>query len=714
MPRQANSFVENNFVKGLITEATGLNFPEQAVTETDNCVFDEKGVVRRRRGVDLEYGYEALSVSVSGKALSVYLWEAAAGSGDNAIVVVQVGSTLYFYLTDGETVSDNQFDSLSLSTFLPSGSTEDPSIEECQFAAGKGYLFVASPVLESFYVEFDADDESVSATAITVQIRDFEGVEDGVELRDRPASLTALHEYNICNQGWNSTRVWNAASTHEFPVDHWNDELSNYPSHVDVWWYFKNGSGDFDPNAIRFSAGNTPAPKGHFILDYYNQDRTGVDRENPINSFADLPSTTAGVHRASTIAFHAGRVWYSGVTGAGYSNTILFSQIIEADDQIGACHQKNDPTVEDIATLLPTDGGTILIPDSGTVVKLFSYEDSMLVFATNGIWRVSGSEGLGFRANDYSVTKVSSVPCLTAASFVSIAGVPSFWNAEGIYSINSQQGLGSTSVNSLTDTTIRSFIEDIPYESRKYVRGAYNRGTRVVTWVYRTTSPTNVTERYSFDAVLNLNTISGAFYGWTFDTTNVTLNGVVVPLASRNAATPEAVTDSSLATVTNSALVTVYAFGGSIESMKADTTKFLVSFGSSVTFADEWADTYVDWYSFDDTGVAYTSTFTTGYKVHGNGMTKAQPTYINLFFATSEHDNSIDFRSLWQYATSGSTGRWSTAQRIVTTDNNYSYTRKRIKSRGSGNAYQFRVTSVTGQPFELIGWAVFETMSSGV
>jgi hypothetical protein len=38
-------FVENSFINGLITEATGLNFPEKAVTETSDCIFDIDGSV---------------------------------------------------------------------------------------------------------------------------------------------------------------------------------------------------------------------------------------------------------------------------------------------------------------------------------------------------------------------------------------------------------------------------------------------------------------------------------------------------------------------------------------------------------------------------------------------------------------------------------------------------------------------------------------------
>lgn len=643
----------------------------------------------------------------------MYLWEAAAGDGENAIVVLQIGNTLHFYLTDGEAVSDDHFDTLDISTFLPSGSTETTSTVECQFAAGKGFLFVAHPFLDSFYCTYDPDAASVSAIQISPQVRDFEGVDDGLETNERPAALTEAHEYNLLNQGWDTDVLDISGGGTGYPLTVWEGARADEPSNADAWFFYVIPSSGLSFSLLEKDFGNSPRPKGHFILDYYNQDRNAVTPVETARTLLGLTSTTSGTARSSTIAFFAGRVWYAGCKGAGYSNRILFSQIIERDAQIGECYQQNDPTSQDFFDLLPSDGGTILIPDSGTIVKLFAFEDSILVFATNGVWKIAGSEGIGFRANDYSVVKMSSIPTLSASSFVSISGTPSFWNTEGIYTMQPSEA-GVSTIVSITDTSIKAFLDDIPHESKKYVRGIYNRSTRLVTWVYRSTEPDTITERYSYDGVLNLNTLSGAFYPWTVDTSDVTIKGVLVALAQENEANSGIVTNNALATVTNAALETVYAFDDIVSQRTTDVTKFVVSYDSTVTFADEWNTAYLDWYSYDTVGVNYVSDFTTGYKVHGDGQRKPQPTYINLFFDTNDVDSSVDFRSVWQYATSGSTGRYSTAQRVVTDGNNYAYSRKRLKSRGSGVAYQFQVTSVAGEPFNLIGWSVFETITGNV
>lgn len=717
MPRQASTYTENTFVKGLITEATGLNFPEQAVTQTDNCVFDEKGTVSRRLGFDYEQGATFID-NDDARTVTSFVWQAAAGDGDNSILVLQIAATLYFYLLDNGAVSDNLVDTLDLSPYKPHGTPLLVGDNECQYASGKGYLFVSNPAIESIYVSYDPVARSVTATAISLTIRDFEGVEDGLEVYERPSELSEEHEYNLHNQGWNTHVLKQSGGDPPgYPLDLWENDRSDEPSNADTVWIHTASDG-FDPNDEPLNDRvTTPAPKGHFVLNYYDQDRNLLTPLDTDRSWSGLTGSSSDFYRASTIEFFAGRVWYGGVRGAGYSNRILFSQIIERDSQIGQCYQVNDPTCEDVFDLLPSDGGTILIPDSGTIVKLFAYEDSMLVFSTNGVWRITGSEGVGFRANDFSVIKVSSIPCLTASSFVSIAGVPSFWNGEGIYVINADQALGTTSLSSITDNTIKAFVDDIPQESRRFVKGAYNRFTRVLTWVYRSTAPSSFREKYSYDRVLCFNTLSNAFYGWSIDISDVAINGVVVAMSGEAEGEPSIVTDNALATVTDAALDTVYAFG--VSPRVADVTKYVVSIsdggsGYRWTFGEPWQNNYLDWWQFDETGVSYDSSFTTGYKVHGDAQRRVSPTYVNLFFGTADYDSSIDFRSIWQYANTGSTGRISTAQRITTTSNLFDFTRRRVKTRGSGISYQFKVESVEGEPFYLIGWSVYETQNANV
>src|SRR5882672_9507074 len=97
MPRTNNVFVQNNFSKGLITEATGLTFPENACTDADNCEFSYLGQCTRRLGFDLENRYSKYTHTLDGEVVVSYLWTNVAGEGDLNYVVVQMGNLLHFY-----------------------------------------------------------------------------------------------------------------------------------------------------------------------------------------------------------------------------------------------------------------------------------------------------------------------------------------------------------------------------------------------------------------------------------------------------------------------------------------------------------------------------------------------------------------------------------------------------------------------------------------
>jgi len=96
MARSTAVVVENNFINGLVTEATALNFPEAAATETENCVFNQDGSIDRRKGIDFETSYQYHLLDRANKAVNPYLWEAASGNGNYNFQVLQVGLTLKF------------------------------------------------------------------------------------------------------------------------------------------------------------------------------------------------------------------------------------------------------------------------------------------------------------------------------------------------------------------------------------------------------------------------------------------------------------------------------------------------------------------------------------------------------------------------------------------------------------------------------------------
>jgi hypothetical protein len=717
MARRAAVAIDNNFKGGLNTEATGLNFPENACTETFNCVHDEKGRAKRRKGFDYEAGYSTLTVDRQDKVVNGYTWDNVAGDGSYTLRVIQVGSTLYFYqVLDSGAISANRLSTTVDLTTFNSGVSVDPSINECQFASGSGYLIVVHPELEPFYCSFNTETEVITATEITVEIRDFEGLDDGYGITDRPtvsvAGTTAAHKYNLYNQGW----YFNSAAA----LTAWDTAFTTLPSHADIWWLFKNASDEFDTSTVaNVYTGNAPAPTGHYILDLFNQDRQTA------SGVSTISAVTTGTARFSTVSFIQGRVFYAGLNYTGYSANIYFSPVIEKTDQFGKCYQVNDPTSEENSDLYPTDGGVITIKGIESVIKIVPLVNMILVFATNGIWAITGSQGIGFAANDYTVNKISSISSVKAASFVDVDGFPFWWNMEGIYRLLPAQS-GSDlqfEVSSLSDDTIRSFYLDIPVSSRTAARGAYNPLTKTAQWVYRSEDVGTVDDAYEFDRILTYNFLTPGFYPWTIDTTNVMIHDVYVAKGQGGTQALESVTYGTVEGVDEGFelmdetgdVVTTFA-----------TTRFLiapkfiytVSSGdpgsAALTFAEEYKATYLDWETYDSTGVDYDSTFTVGYKLHSETQRYFQANYVFVFLET-ETSSSATVRGLWEFTNSASSNRWSAAQQVYNPGLTYRDVNfRRLKIRGKGRALQLKFDSATGCPFTIIGWSIFETQNAGL
>src|SRR6266853_529038 len=208
--------LENNFTKGLITEFTGLNFPENAATVSDNTEYTIIGDVIRREGIDTEVNGITNTVDRTNKAISSYKWNNASGDGLTQIVVEQIGNTLYFYKSSSTTTAlplSRQLltSTISLAVFTASGGTLDSTLE-CQYADGNGYLFVYHPSCDPFYCTYNAG--VIVGNVITIQTRDFTGLpEVNLPINSRPPTLSDPHFYNLQNQGWQSAKLWSTNSS---------------------------------------------------------------------------------------------------------------------------------------------------------------------------------------------------------------------------------------------------------------------------------------------------------------------------------------------------------------------------------------------------------------------------------------------------------------------------------------------------------------------
>lgn len=703
MPVQPSIIVENSFINGLVTEATGLNFPDKACSETYDCIFDIDGSVYRRTSFDLEDSYSTKTIDRTSKAIKTYLWQNVAGDGNTTVAVVQIGNKIYFYETNG---TGNFSLGAVASTVTITAVSGAPSVDtvEAQFTSGNGFLIVTHPYAEPMQISYDITGHSASASNIILQIRDFEGdINDPYTVDFRPtstlAALNAHHHYNLLNQGWTDANltIWDTAQT-------------TMPSNADVMWRFEDTTGAFTASTAiinSVTAGNTPAPNGHYILTLSNQDRATA------SGVATVPSTTTSFQRPSLCAFFAGRLFYAGINFVGFNSNIYFTQTLENSAQYGYCYQQNDPSSENTFDLLPTDGGVLSIPEAGTIYKMQTVPGGLCIFAANGVWFLTGSTGLGFTTTDYALLKIADIESISDTSFVNIDGYPAWWNYEGIYIIEGGSTSAIPSVRSMTYDTFKSFYDDIPVSSKRYARGFYDKTDGIIRWVYRSSDTIDITSIYEYDRVLNHNLRTKAFYPWTISESSVTVNSVI---------SSELITRPvSVLNVVDGANNVVDSLGNQVVTFEASGStgqqfdKYLVSYpdgsGSyNISFANRTDSTYLDWKKIDGLGADYLSYFITGAKLRGQALRKFQSNWVEIY-SRLYSAVSYRFQGTWDYANNTGTKRWSTNQRVDHSNLDYANYFKRLKVRGHGKAMQFRVSSVTGQPFDIIGWSSLQTVN---
>lgn len=581
MARQQGGFVENQFIQGLISEATGFNFPDKAVTSTWNTRYEKTGEVVRRLGMAYENDVMDVETLASGGACKSFLWRDAGAKGDQTFLVVQSGSRLLFFEPD----TNGNFSGGAKDFFVPlveykaPQQTGNTSEKECSFAYGVGKLFVAHPYCDPFYISYDSDADDITVTRVTIYVRDTKGVDDGLAIGVHPKTLTNLHKYNLFNQGWYDQPTPTGNDDHNdvtpSPLTTWykicGKAYGGYPSNGEAWWWFKTINKEGKQTLNKSSKGhknfgNTEAPKGHYVMQAFDMDRSAA------SGISGLDRVTSNGARPACVAFFAGRVWWGGVNNENFFDTAYYSQIMEYPENAGKCYQKNDPTNESLSDLLDTDGGTIRVSGIGKITGFHVVGQALIIFGSNGVWTVTGSgaDGTGFVATSFAINRISSTGMLQNTSLVDVMGKPFWWNLDGIWTIGSSEGGGGQSVQSLTMDTIKTYYQQtIPGPSRNFAQGAYNALKNTIQWLWRSDVAASVEDNYKYDRILEFNISTGSFqiFGWDiadqwvssiFVATDITTTEETPDFVYANDGTTN-VTDNELVNVTTN-VVTGYNF----------------------------------------------------------------------------------------------------------------------------------------------------------
>lgn len=708
----------NQFVGGLITDASPLTYPDNMSFVDINMELNSDGSRQRSLGIDYEPNHQIIdsgfsSSSVSSIATKTYKWENVGGDPSLTFICVQIGNKVSFF--NGGSVN------LSTSLIGTKTFTSSPIDVKYSFTSVDGDLIIATGVADITTVTYNG---TLSYTTDRIKVRDFWGVDDfdgsedltvGTGLQYRPTGLSNAHQYNLRNQGFGIPRMLGAPTDVPlFPNENLYDPIyafrirhnqvksvSKSPSNSDniSGFLFSDASDSDDRNSRRYFVndsiknpiGNMRAAQGYYIIDLLNRGSSRLSENN--KNQANYPELTYSITSLATdftpggatvICEFSGRVWYGGFSSAvtdgdskspNLASYVTFSQLVTDKSLITRCYQDGDPTSDDAPDIVDTDGGYIRISNAYDIKAMVNIGASLFVGASNGWWRIYGGNDSGFSATNYVVDKITDRGVRGGESVVEVDGTIMYWGDDGIYHIH-QDKYGSWLSENITRQRIQKFYNDVETKHKENVVGVYDGSQRKVRWLYQNTIDDVIQQK---ELVLNVDL--NAFYerhigevssgqppvvvsGFNVDafkiaqiSDTVTVSGVDVTVASDPVTvTLEQKVDTSSLFEINYLVVTSIT----------PTIKYTFGYYRDITFTD--------WITSNGVGVDAPATLVTGTITGGDAMRYKQVPYLIVHMRRTEdgfeadvngdfvptNQSSCLIQSQWDWTNSANANKWGT------------------------------------------------------
>jgi hypothetical protein len=719
MPQRISQKVVNTFVKGLITEAGELTFPENASVDELNCLLQRDGSRRRRLSAERETDFVDSSFTASTTfVFHTGVWKNVAGQAGFDLLVVQNGSTLFFYDTAQEPYSAGERSfSVNLTAFEHAGSA-GAGTEYMDIASINGDLVVVSPAIDPFYIRYDVGSGTITTTAITIRARDFEWAGNSnnyLTPTTIPTITSPTRLYDSANAGWVGTKGAAALNTYL-------STNSVYPALTLPWYAGKDSNGDFSVTEWeKVFGGSSLIGNGHYILNFFEGNRLSV---SGIAGLTNKPEPT----RFQTVAAFSGRIFYAGLTSAKNGGKIFFSKLLENITEVGQCYQQNDPTSEDFSDLLDTDGGVINLPDAMNIQKLYVLGSSLYIFAENGVWRINGVDNV-FRATEYAVQRVTSTGIQNARTFVDVEGIPVWWSKHGIHTVAVDSVSGNASDENLSIPTIQEFFDQIDGNAKVNCKGVYDSINKRVLWFYPKNGESVVNKK---NRVLTLDIALQAFYPW--EVSDEVSDTDYIIGAEYYSGFGSDILDVNVITSTGDNVVTSTGDNVIIQRLSqialADSSIILMVYNGTtdkMTMGLFKGTDFLDWNSAD-----YTSFAEAGYDFMGDLVLKKTSPYVVVYMRPTEEgyvgslqagynpirESSLFVSAYWDFRRGSSSAPqqayrlkyvpvvdptnldlWDYPEEVVST---------RLKLRGYGRSMRLRFESETGKDFVLLGYGVLQ------
>lgn len=755
MTKKSQKAEINSFVKGLITEASPLNYPPDAAVDILNFNLNRNGTLNRRLGMDFETNYDLVSTDKSVNSIVAtnpvaYKWSEVGGDVNLNINVIQIGNSLVLFDLDKSTISGNPpLDTITLTGF--------PSDTQYTFSTESGILIVTAGVDTVGIVSYEEGVFSFSLDRL--KTRDVWGVEVSDELSYetdasyRGTTFNNTHYYNLQNQSWGIPRANNTGTLRD-PITYFFDDLGKYPSNSETVWIglqFQPVAGSAAPFERVYTnlynqtlgTGDFKTARGYFIIDLLRRGQSRVDAftangvkytETFLKSISLPQDYTAGGPTVTTS--FAGRIFYAGFTGTtvggdsrspNLSNYIFFSQLVKNKTDIVKCYQEGDPTSRENSDIVDTDGGFIKMAGAEGILAMIGLATSLIVIARNGVWSVTGGSDFGFTATNFKVTKISSYGGISRLSVVEDGSRVFYWGNNGVFLVE-QDKLGDFQVVNISETSIQTYYNAIPSLSKERAQGLYDPVNKKVRWLYKTGTmftSTSLTYELVFDTLL------GAFvpYKISNDPDN---NVEVVSIFQATPFTLETVQDDVVVEEDQVLSATVEVTTSvDVRNSGSNVIKYLVMVKDGVnlsyTFSLLHNTSFLDWEAYDGAGVDAPAYLVTGDQIVTDSSIHKQVPYLTIHFRRTENgvgenlvpinQSSCKVRSQWDFANSVNSNKWGRLFQAYryrraylavdeddTYDTGHDVITSKNKLRGRGKAFALHMETDPGKDCQILGW----------
>lgn len=761
MAKQGTRAEVNTFVKGLITEASPLNFPANASLDEENFELNRDGTRDRRLGFDLEvnaslYTTPAAYSEFADSQPTTYKWFSVAGDSSKEFLVVRILGYLYFY--------DYSATYLSQDGFVGTLTLPYDPLAAYSFASVDGKLIIAAGVDTVSVVTYNPLD-SVNPfvrTDSSLKVRDLWGVQESDSRYENDVTFRGggddPHNYNLQNQSWGIPRK-NKEGFLVNPLDPYLSIDGKYPSNSEVVWtglqfqpIVTTGDDQSDPferifpnlYQDRFGA-DIKAAKGYYIIDLLRRGPSrnaaqlaNNDKYPQISVSGSLPMDTTP-DGATVVTEFAGRVFFAGFNGEvidgdsrspNLANYVLFSQLVKSVGDVSKCYQEGDPTSRASNDIVDTDGGFFRLAGAKKIITMRNLGANLLILADNGVWSVTGGNNYGFSATNYKVDKISAYGCISASSVVIEGSRLIFWAEDGIYIVGKDQ-YGDFKVDNVAAQSIQTLYENIPNISKEKAFGSYDLANKKIRWIYKTGdafTSTSVTKELVLDTVIgcfyqnrisNLSTndyeVYSIFPSTSFkrgtEFSQVVVNGDFV----YDGEDPVGVTQT----------IRVSGFQASSYLVVKRNPTNVISF----TFGNYRDLEFRDWKSANGIGEDAPAYLLTGALTAGDSAIPKQAPYITMHFRRTENgvdsdlvplnQSSCIMRSQWDWANTVNSKKWGRefqaykyrlARFVEDTsddfDNGFETVVTKNKLRGRGKALSLHFRTEPYKDCRILGWSL--------